>query len=107
MNNEPQIAAADRARRRERLEHSVQQLSDAQVQADEDEFRLGLAALREFSHNHGHTRVPDGQLDPSGFPLATWVAGQRVAHLEDRLPPARRSALERIPGWQWEPATQR
>jgi Helicase associated domain len=64
-----------------------------------------VAAIATYAHRHGHTRVPDGGLDETGFPLAVWVAEQRVAQLEGRLAPRRRAALEQIGGWRWEPVS--
>ncbi|OAA27699.1 helicase associated protein [Frankia sp. EI5c] len=108
MNHEPHVTGSTGGvtggKHRELLGRGVQRVSAVQEQAEDAEFLRGLTALRRFSSEHHHTRVPDGQLAADGFPLAAWVAGQRLAHLENRLPAARRASLERVPGWQWEAA---
>jgi hypothetical protein len=86
-----------------RLEQSVGHLSAADATAEAAEFARGLETIRAWAAAHGRTDLPQGYLDESGFPLAFWVAAQREAHLEDRLAPDRRDALESIPGWQWAP----
>ncbi|MCK9901583.1 helicase [Parafrankia colletiae] len=99
--------ARPRAERLERLERGVERRSAAQQQADDERFSQGLAALRAYAHAQGDTLVPDGHLDADGFPLAAWVAGERIAHLEGELSDERRAALEGVPGWQWEPVRDR
>ncbi|MEX5707700.1 helicase associated domain-containing protein [Parafrankia sp. FMc6] len=99
--------AADDARRSRRLERGVGRLSAAQERAEDSRFDQGLAALRAYAHAQGDTLIPDGYLDSDGFPLAAWAAGERIAHLEGDLSGTRRDALERIPGWQWEPVRDR
>jgi helicase associated protein len=86
-----------------RLEHAIGHLSPAAAEAEAVEFERGLRAIRDFAAGHGGTAVPHGYVDESGFPLAVWVATQREEHLEQRLEGRRRAALERVPGWEWEP----
>lgn len=88
---------------RQKMQHAVGHLSTHDQDAEAVEFRQGLASAAAFGHQHGHTRIPDGFLTEQGFPLATWVASQRLAHLEDRLPPPHCEALEQITGWDWHP----
>ncbi|WP_018506343.1 helicase associated domain-containing protein [Parafrankia discariae] len=102
-----QDIAADARRRARRLERGVERRSAAQERADDDRFDQGLAALRAYAHAQGDTLIPDGYTAPDGFPLATWVAGERIAHLEGEISGARRDALESVPGWQWDPARDR
>ncbi|WP_241835443.1 helicase associated domain-containing protein [Pseudofrankia asymbiotica] len=78
-------------------------LSAADAEAEAAEFERGVRAIRAYAAGHGDTDLPHGYVDESGFPLAVWVAVQREAHLEQRLGDARRSALDRVPGWRWAP----
>ena len=69
----------------------------------EFEYQKGLEALRLFVEQNGHALVPeDYQKNDSGeFNLGMWVAGQRNAYRQERLPDQRRSELESVPGWAW------
>ncbi|WP_307873712.1 MULTISPECIES: helicase associated domain-containing protein [unclassified Frankia] len=89
--------------RASRLEQAVGHLSAADAEAEAAEFARGLDAIRQWAAAHGGTDLPHGCVDESGFPLAVWVATQREAHLEDRLAPDRRAALESVPEWRWAP----
>lgn len=102
-----QYTAAEARQRAERLGRGVGHRSAAQERADDDYFDRGLAALRAYAGVHGNTRVANGYVDPDGFPLAVWVAGERIAHLEGDLPRERQDALEGVTGWQWEAARDR
>lgn len=86
-----------------RLEQAVGRLSAAEAAAEAAEFARGLDVITVWAAVHGGTDLPHGYVDESGFPLAVWVAAQREAHLEERLAPDRRAALEGISGWRWSP----
>jgi hypothetical protein len=96
----PGTPSHERERAR-RLERSVGRLSPDDLRADDAEFGRGLAAVTAYAGRHGHTLIPDGYRDDSGFPLAAWVARARLDHLEGLLEPARCAALEKIDGWTW------
>ncbi len=65
-------------------------------------FERSLAALWEFFHEHGHTRVPVGHYQ-GDVSLRTWVVTVRLANRRGSLDPEKLSAVEEIPGWQWAP----
>jgi superfamily II DNA or RNA helicase len=69
----------------------------------DDDFHAGLAAFRDFVAQHGHARVPHGYVAPDGRRLRVWISGRRVDYHAGRLSAERVAALERIPGWSWEP----
>jgi hypothetical protein len=71
-----------------------------------DDFNKVLQMLRRFAKRHGPARVPDGFRE-AGFSLGAWVSGRRTDYRQGRLPPMLRRALERLPGWQWDPARER
>jgi len=87
-----------------RLEQAVGHLSAADSEAEAADFDRGLRAIVGYAAEQGRCDVPPGYVDESGFRLAVWVAAQREEHLEQRLKDDRRAALERVPGWEWEPA---
>lgn|GEM_PF-4387600 len=90
-------------RRDRRLERAVGRPTPEAERADTAEFARGLASLTDHARSHGTTRVPDGYRTGDGFPLAAWIAEQRLAHLEHDLPPDRQAVLEAVAGWHWEP----
>jgi len=63
----------------------------------------GLARLAAFADTNGHTRVPQGYLDESGFRLGQWVSVQRQAYRQGKLGPDRAERLEALARWQWDP----
>jgi superfamily II DNA or RNA helicase len=60
----------------------------------------GFAYLKHFSEREGHCRVPLRYKCEDGYPLGTWVQGNR---LNETLDCNRRQRLEALPGWSWEP----
>jgi hypothetical protein len=66
----------------------------------QEQYSLGLAALRNFATKFGHARVPRDAVF-NGFDLGTWVAIRRQQYRKHRLSPERIRELERIPGWAW------
>lgn len=69
---------------------------------EEARWLAGLARLRAFAEQEGHTLVPNGHITADGFRLNRWVRAQRRGR--EGLTPQRRHALERIPGWVWDPS---
>jgi superfamily II DNA or RNA helicase len=67
------------------------------------EFWFGL--LERFVQREEHARVKVGHVE-DGFRLGMWVHNQRQARL-DRLTPDRRTRLEALPGWEWDPFDER
>jgi hypothetical protein len=66
------------------------------AEAANGEFDRGLDALRRFQAAHGHTRVPDEEVDPVGFRIGAWLASQRSLARAGLLPPDRVDALEAL-----------
>jgi hypothetical protein len=65
-----------------------------------EDFARGLAALETFRATHGHLRVPNKYVDPSGFKLGIWVASRRKDYGKGQLSPERVAALEAL-GMIW------
>ena len=64
-------------------------------------------ALVDFVSTHGHSRTPRGYRTAQGFDLGMWVANQRRAYRESTLGADQIERLELLPGWVWEPHSQR
>lgn len=69
-------------------------------------FDVGLATLDAFVAREGHARVRIDHVE-GGHRLGEWMATQRAWRRSGRLRPDRAAALERIPGWIWEPLAYR
>jgi superfamily II DNA or RNA helicase len=69
-----------------------------------DDFARGLAALERFRAAHGHLRVSQNYVDPSGVTLGSWVSHRRKEYTAERLAPERIAALE-VLGMIWDPLT--
>ena len=67
-----------------------------------DDVARGLAALERFRTEHGHLRVPNRYIDPSGFRLGNWVSHRRAEYTAGRLAVERIAALETL-GMIWDP----
>jgi superfamily II DNA or RNA helicase len=70
-----------------------------------DDFARGIAALEHFLAAHGHLRVPQNYIDPSGFKLGIWVASRRTDYTAGRLAPERIAALDAL-GMIWDPLAE-
>jgi superfamily II DNA or RNA helicase len=68
----------------------------------EEAWQVGLATLRRFIEREGHARVPNVHVE-DGFKLGAWVSGWRSDRRAGRLDPARKAALDALPGWTWDP----
>ena len=62
----------------------------------------GFAHLERFVEREGHSRVPSGHRDDSGFRLGDWVAKQRGSRGRGQLSTERIRRLEVLPGWVWD-----
>lgn len=60
--------------------------------------------VSRFADREGHSRVPQTHVE-LGVPIGSWVAVQRQKR--DNLPPERRVKLQKLPGWTWDPHTER
>jgi hypothetical protein len=60
--------------------------------------------LREFTDREDHSRVPQGHVE-SGVHLGKWLSVQREKR--DKLTSEQRKRLEALPGWAWNPHTDR
>lgn len=65
-----------------------------------------LRLPREFARKEGHTLVPRGYRR-LGCDLGGWVFEQRHRHRAGELPSDRIRALEKVPGWSWDPIEDR
>ncbi len=77
--------------------HSVPGWQDDPLQ---EQYAAGLAAVRRFSDEFGHARVPQGAV-VNGFDLGTWVGIRRQQYKHNRLSAERIQELESIKGWAW------
>jgi superfamily II DNA or RNA helicase len=71
-----------------------------------DDWAAALAALRTFVTREGHARVPQNYIE-GDFRLGPWVAKHRGEGNAGRLDAARVAELEALPGWTWDPRTER
>jgi hypothetical protein len=65
------------------------------------EFREGLTKLMDYVTKHGDSKVLQGYVDATGFPLGSWVGTRRLEYRKSTLSDERIAALEAIPGWSW------
>lgn len=68
----------------------------------EDNWSRHYEALKTFSQREGHARAPQRH-EEDGLKLGQWVAVQRAN--SDDMSPARKSLLEALTGWTWDPFT--
>jgi superfamily II DNA or RNA helicase len=60
----------------------------------------GFAHLEHFVARNEHASVRFHYFE-GDYPLGRWVAKQRLAFSDRRLPPYRAARLEELPGWTW------
>lgn len=60
--------------------------------------------LQQFQKREGHALVPQGHIE-DGIKLGTWVNEQRQR--KDAISAERRALLESVPGWTWDPHTDK
>ena len=71
-----------------------------------DQWEEGFQYLSAFVRQEGHARVPDKHHE-NGFRLGQWVRIQRSVHKQGKLSPERIERLEALPGWTWDPRSDR
>lgn len=69
----------------------------------DEAFAEGIAHLRAFVSERGHTRVPAGYRSPDGYKLGPWVVSKRGDRRASKLSEERVRDLEALPGWSWDP----
>ncbi|GAA3302572.1 hypothetical protein GCM10020218_098370 [Dactylosporangium vinaceum] len=64
-------------------------------------FNVGVAAARRYHQTHGHLHVPSAYRTGDGYPLGRWLAQQRRALRDGRMPTERITALDDLsPTWR-------
>ena len=67
---------------------------------NEDAWNLGFKFLKEYCDANGHCRVNSTYLH-NNFKLGSWVSRQRK--IKDLLSAEKKTKLESLPGWSWDP----
>jgi len=70
----------------------------------EDNWQQHYNALKGFAERKGHARAPQRHIE-NGLRLGQWVAVQRTS--QEKMSPERIGLLEALPGWSWNPYTDR
>ena len=70
-----------------------------------DLWEKGFAHLKNFLELEDHCRVPKNYKTDVGYELGQWVGVQR--RTKDTMEPVRRQRLEALPGWSWDPRSDR
>ncbi len=66
-----------------------------------DKWDDGFRYLKEFVDREGHANVPNTFKAEDGYGIGVWLSNQRQAI--DNMPPERKTRLEGLPGWSWDP----
>ena len=70
----------------------------------EDNWTRHYEGLKKFAEREGHARTPQRYIE-EGLKLGQWVVVQR--RNRDEMTPERRELLQALPGWSWDPYTDR
>jgi hypothetical protein len=70
-----------------------------------DQWVEGFSNLKSFADREGHCRVSQYYKTNDGYRLGQWVMVQRVK--KDTIGLDRRQRLEALPGWSWQPHSDR
>lgn len=65
-----------------------------------------MSVLRRFVAREGHAHVPVAHVE-DGFSLGAWASERRKAFREGKLDRVLVKEFEDLPGWRWDPATER
>jgi hypothetical protein len=68
---------------------------------NEEDFGIGLEAVRDYVNEHGHSGVPTNYRHDD-MNLGAWVVRRRSEYRRGKLSPDRIAALEAIPRWVWD-----
>src|SRR5262249_3712708 len=71
----------------------------------DDKWEGGFSHLKEFVERNGHCRIPQSYKTEDGYRLGSWAHKQRQN--KDTMPPHRRKRLEALPGWSWDPLSDK
>jgi len=69
----------------------------------ETDWLEGLEHLKQYVAKEGHARVHHNYKTEKGFRLGLWVGSRRQEYKNNKLLESRIEALEKIPGWTWDP----
>jgi hypothetical protein len=69
--------------------------------ARDEKWEEGFALLEAYAADKGHCRVPQDHVTGDDYRLGQWVSHQRATRTT--MPADRKSRLEALPGWTWEP----
>jgi hypothetical protein len=72
-----------------------------------DRFVSGLQDLLSFEAKHGHIDPPEDFVSRSGIKLLQWKRNKIAEKRRGELSLDRIKLLEQVPGWTWEPQTDR
>lgn len=70
-----------------------------------DAWENAYSLLQDFVREHGHPRMPQSH-EVGGFRLGVWITIQRGKNARGKLSQDRKSRLEGISGWSWDPADE-
>lgn len=79
----------------------VQALPGWTWNAIEDAWEVGFSYLEDFVEREGRARPSNKHETDDGYQLGKWVGRQRAA--KESMPMERRTRLEELPGWSWNP----
>lgn len=83
-------------------QRQLNDLAEWSWNARADRWEEAYARLAAFVQEHGHSRVPQS-FKVDGFKLGSWVGEQRNTFAKAAMDPVRRSRLEELPAWSWDP----
>ncbi len=98
----------------QRKEYRMGKLSEGRIKALEelegwswdiikDKWIQGYESLKDYADREGHARVARRYTTSDGFRLGSWVINRRKEYRNGKLSKDRIIALERVPGWSWNP----